>query len=91
MSHSTEGGDLDRNGYPEVVAAAPRSGDVVVLYTRPVVVVTADVAITPSVIRVMDCIRRSNQTCVNLDVTLSARVTKENAKIGNNFGEFLSE
>ena len=73
LRHQSDVNDVDENGYPDVIASAIDSNDVIVLLTRPVVVVSAVFTeSTSSVVNVVDCLRNANQPCVKVDIMIDA-------------------
>ena len=67
---------MDDNGYPDVIVSASRSDDVIVLFSKPIIVVFAHVISTPSQVNVIECLRNANQLCVTLSLEISAQEAK---------------
>ena len=77
--------DLDGNNYPDLVISATKSDDVIVLFSKPVVTVNASM---PSpVVDVIKCLHNANQSCVTLNVEISARENSISNTRRKEFGE----
>jgi len=59
-----------------VIASASLSEDVIVLFSNPVVVVTASLTSTPSSVNVIECLSDVNQPCLTLILEFSAQDAK---------------
>ena len=64
--------DVDDNDYPDVVVSATKSDDVIVLRSKPVVVVRSDLSAVPSTVNVVECLRNAHQPCVTLQLQIAA-------------------
>ena len=64
--------DVDDNNYPDVVVSATKSDDVIVLRSKPVVVVRSDLSAVPSTVNVVECLRNARQPCVTLQLEIAA-------------------
>nr|CAB3257181.1 integrin alpha-2-like [Phallusia mammillata] len=73
FGYATFGGkDMDFDGYPDVVVAAPSSDTIVVLRSRPVVDVMARIETDVSVINVLECLLDSPELCAQFNVCMKA-------------------
>ena len=87
LRHQSDTNDVDENNYPDVIASAIDSNDVIVLLTRPVVVVSAVFTeSTSSVVNVVDCLRNANQPCVKVEVMIDASDVRNAI---NGFGKMI--
>ena len=79
--------DVDENHYPDIVVSATKSDDVIVLRSKPVVVVTADLRVSPTIVNVVECLRNANQPCVTLELLISAKEATISDGRRTSFGE----
>ena len=86
LHHRDSDNDIDNNGYPDVVVAATKSDDVIVLFSKPVIFATASINMSSSTVNVIECLRNSNQACVTMEFEISARKASVSDKKRNEFG-----
>ena len=79
--------DLDGNNYPDLVISATKSDDVIVLFSKPVVTVSANMSTSSPVVDVIKCLRNANQSCVILNIEISARDNSISDTRRKEFGE----
>ena len=73
VKSGTRGVDIDKNQYPDVIMAAPSSDSVIILFSRPVIDVTASITFNPVVIDVIKCMKNVSEPCASLEICLTAR------------------
>ena len=86
LGHRGSVNDIDNNGYPDVVVSATKSDDVIILFSKPVVLVLTKFTTSSSTVNVIECLRNANQPCVTMEFEISAREASISDKKRNKFG-----
>ena len=86
LGHRNSVNDIDNNGYPDVVVSATKSDDVIILFSKPIVLVTVSINMTSSTVNVIECLRNANQACVTMNLDISAREASVSNVKRNKFG-----
>ncbi|XP_078489717.1 integrin alpha-IIb-like [Ciona intestinalis] len=76
--------DIDGNGYSDVIIASPASDVVVVLYSRPVVLVTSRLEVEPRVLDVIKCAINTSIPCAKVRICLNGSFA-DGRPLGRNY------
>ncbi|CAK8675176.1 unnamed protein product [Clavelina lepadiformis] len=73
MDGSKQATDVDGNQYPDVIVSAPSSDAIIVLQSRPVIDVKAQISASDVPIDIIQCANNKDSTCTTFEICLSAK------------------